>query len=79
MALAVGLWQHGYLWGQGGRRSQRGLMGLEVARRRAEVVLSKQKHLPRYRMKIVKARIGQRQKVGMAFVLDSNHQYVVSG
>ena len=51
----------------------------EGARRRAEVVLSKQEHLPAYSIKIVKASIGQKRKAGMAFTLDSSHGNVVSG
>ena len=51
----------------------------EGARRRAEVVLAKQEHLPAYSMRIVKARIGQKHKVGTAFTLDSEHCNVVSG
>ncbi len=51
----------------------------EGARRRAEVVLAKQEHLPAYSMKIVKARIGQKHMVGTAFTLDSKHHNVVSG
>ena len=51
----------------------------EGARRRAEVVLSKQEHLPAYSMRIVKARIGQKRKTGSAFTLDSEHPNVVSG
>ncbi len=51
----------------------------EGARRCAEVVLAKQEHLPAYSMKIVKARIGQKRKVGTAFTLDSEHRNVVSG
>ncbi len=51
----------------------------EGARRRAEVVLAKQEHLPAYSMKIVKARIGQKRKSGMALTLESPHPNVVSG
>ncbi len=51
----------------------------EGARRRAEVVLAKQEHLPAYSMRIVKARIGQKCKVGTAFTLDREHHNVVSG
>ena len=51
----------------------------EGARRRAEVVLAKQEHLSAYSMRIVKARIGQRRKTGLAFTLDSEHPNVVSG
>ncbi len=51
----------------------------EGARRRAEVVLAKQEHLPAYSMRIVKARIGQKRRTGTAFTLDSGHPNVVSG
>ncbi len=51
----------------------------EGAQRRAKVVLAKQEHLPAYSMKIVKARIGQKRKVGTAFTLDSEHCNMVSG
>ncbi len=51
----------------------------EGARRRAGVVLFKQEHLPVYSMRIVKARIGQKRRVGTAFTLDSDHRNVVSG
>lgn len=51
----------------------------EGARKRAEVVLAKQEHLPAYSMKIVKARIGQKRRAGTAFTLDSSHPHVVSG
>ncbi len=51
----------------------------EGARRRAAVVLFKQEHLPVYSMRIVKADIGQKRKVGTAFTLDSDHCNVVSG
>ncbi len=51
----------------------------EGARRRAEVVLSKQEHLPAYSMRIVKGRISQKCKVGTTFTLDSDHRNVVSG
>ena len=49
----------------------------EGARRRAEVVLAKQEHLPAYSMRIVKARIGQKRRTGTAFTLDSGHLNVV--
>ncbi len=49
------------------------------ARRRAEVVLAKQEHLPAYSMRIIKARIGQKRKAGTAFTLESGHLNVVSG
>ncbi len=51
----------------------------EGARRRAEVVLAKQEHLPAYIMKIVKARISRKHKAGTAFTLDSSHGNLVSG
>ncbi len=51
----------------------------EGARRRAEVVLSEQEHLPPYSMRIVKACIGQKRKVGTALTLDSDHRNVVLG
>ncbi len=51
----------------------------EGARRRPEVVLAKQEHLPAYSMRMVKARIGQKRKTGSAFILDSEHPNVVSG
>ncbi len=51
----------------------------EGAWRRAEVVLTEQEHLPACSMRIVKARIGQKCKVGTAFTLDSEHRNVVSG
>ncbi len=46
----------------------------EGARRRAEVVLAKQEHLPAYSM-----RIGQKRRVSTAFSLGSGHLNVVSG
>ncbi len=49
------------------------------ARQRAEVVLTKQEHLPAYSMNIVKARIRQKRKVSTAFTLDSEHHNVLSG
>ncbi len=42
-------------------------------------MLAKQEHLPAYSKRIVKARIGQKRKVGTAFTLDSEHRNVVSG
>ncbi len=46
----------------------------EGVRRRAEVVLAKQEHLPAYSM-----RIGQKRRVSTAFSLGSGHLNVVSG
>ncbi len=51
----------------------------EGARKRAEVVLVKQEHLPAYSMKKIKAHIDQKRKAGTAFKLDSGHLNVVSG
>ncbi len=51
----------------------------EGAWKRAEVVLTKQEHLPAYSMRIVKARIGQKYKAGTTFTLGTNHRHVVSG
>ncbi len=54
-------------------------LDLEGDRRRVEVVLSKQEHLPAYSMRIVKAQISQKRKAGTALTLDSGHLNIVSG
>ncbi len=45
---------------------------LERARKRVEVVLAKQELFPAYSIRIIKARMSQKRKVGTAFTLDSD-------